>query len=61
VPFASQRTRKWHNLQRAAAFNLDRNKRFIPGAASARSMAMTHFSRMPVTAIRITGTAFPAA
>jgi hypothetical protein len=61
MPFASTHTRKWHKLQRAAAFNLDRNKRFIPGAVSARSTAMTHFSRMPASAIRITGTAFPAA
>jgi hypothetical protein len=48
-------------IAKAAAFNVSRNKRFIPGAVSARSMAMTHFSRMPASATRITGTAFTAA
>jgi hypothetical protein len=48
-------------IAKGGCFGLSRNKRFIPGAVSARSTAMTHFSRMPASAIRITGTASPAA
>jgi len=48
-------------IAKGGCFNFSRNKRFIPGAVSARSTVMTHFSRMPVTAIRIIGTVFPAA
>jgi hypothetical protein len=48
-------------MAQLATAALDRNNHFIPGAVSARGNAMTHFSRKPVTAIRITGTAFPAA
>jgi hypothetical protein len=35
------------------ALNLDRNKRFILGAVSARGSNMTHFLRTHASAIRI--------
>ena len=52
--------RKWHRCKEIA-LNLSRNNHFIPGAVSARGSVMTHLSRMPFQAIRITGPVVRAA